>query len=69
MTTTTTYLVDGMTCDHCARAVTAEITAVQGVAAVDVDVALGEVIITSETPLDDAAVRSAVEEAGYRVRT
>ncbi len=69
MTTTTTYLVDGMTCDHCARAVTTEITGVQGVSAVDVDVARGEVTVTSETPLDDAAVRSAVEEAGYKVRT
>ncbi|MFN2505528.1 MAG: heavy-metal-associated domain-containing protein [Acidimicrobiales bacterium] len=69
MTTTTTYRVDGMTCDHCARAVTTEITGVEGVAAVDVDVARGEVTVTSETPLDDAAVRSAVEEAGYKVRT
>ena len=34
---------------------------------VDVDLASGGLTVTSERPLDDAAVRAAVEEAGYQV--
>ncbi|WP_218566251.1 heavy-metal-associated domain-containing protein [Vallicoccus soli] len=56
-----------MTCDHCARAVTEEVTALPGVTAVDVDVPAGRVVVTSDRPLDDAAVAGAVEEAGYEV--
>ncbi|MGL5856800.1 MAG: heavy-metal-associated domain-containing protein [Angustibacter sp.] len=61
------YRVDGMTCDHCAAAVTAEVGALPAVTAVAVDVAAGQVAVTSEGPLDNAAVASAVEEAGYQV--
>lgn len=66
MSTTQTYRVDGMTCDHCARAVRAEVSEVPGVVDVDVDVAAGRVTVTSEADLDDAAVRAAVESAGYQ---
>ncbi|MGL5817191.1 MAG: heavy-metal-associated domain-containing protein [Phycicoccus sp.] len=61
------YTVSGMTCDHCARAVTEEITAIEGVREVSVDVAAGRVTVTSEAPVPDAAVRDAVEQAGYEV--
>jgi copper chaperone len=61
---TNTFVVKGMTCDHCVRAVTAELSQVAGVAGVDVDLASGKVAVTSDAPLDDDAVRAAVDEAG-----
>ena len=64
---TTTYRVDGMTCDHCARAVRSELAEVPGVVDVDVDVAAGQVTVTSDEKPDDAAVRAAVQAAGYKV--
>lgn len=67
MSTTSTYRVDGMTCDHCVRSVRAEVAQVPGVTDVDVDLAGGSVTVTSEGEIDDAAVRAAVEEAGYEV--
>ena len=64
---TTTYTVSGMTCAHCVRAVTEEITAIDGVAGVAVDLPSGAVTVTSDRPLDDARVRAAVDEAGYEL--
>ena len=63
---TRTYSVDGMTCGHCVASVTAEVTKVAGVAGVDVDLAAKTVTVTGE-PIDDAAVRDAIDEAGYAV--
>jgi len=60
-----TYTVSGMTCAHCAMSVTEEITALDGVTDVAVDLPTGAVAVTSERPLDTAQVRAAVEEAGY----
>jgi copper chaperone CopZ len=56
-----------MTCEHCVAAVTSEVGQVAGVGDVAVDLGTGSVRITSEGPVDDAAVRAAVEEAGYEV--
>jgi copper chaperone len=64
---TSTYTVKGMTCEHCVRSVTEEVSAVAGVSGVDVDLASGRVTVASDRPVDDAAVRAAVEEAGYEV--
>lgn len=64
---TTSYTVVGMTCGHCVTAVTEEVSQLPGVTAVDVDLASGGLIVTSAAPVDDDAVRSAVEEAGYEV--
>ena len=66
---TETYQVVGMTCDHCVRSVSEEVGALDGVTGVEVDLATGKVTVTSATPLDDAQVREAVEEAGYEVVT
>lgn len=63
----TTYTVQGMTCGHCASAVTEEITRIAGVERVDVDVANGSVVVTSERPVDRADVAAAVDEAGYQL--
>ena len=65
--TTATYTVTGMTCGHCVSAVTEEVSQVPGVTAVDVDLESGGLTVTSEAPVDDSAVRAAVEEAGYEV--
>ena len=60
-----THHVVGMTCDHCARAVRAEVGAIEGVTDVAVDVAAGVVRVTAEQPVPFTALRDAVEEAGY----
>jgi copper chaperone CopZ len=64
----TEYLVDGMTCSHCVASVTEELTEVDGVERVAVELRAGAasvVTVTSTRPIDDEAVRAAVEEAGY----
>ncbi|MCC5033423.1 heavy-metal-associated domain-containing protein [Streptomyces sp. WAC 00631] len=67
MSATTTYRVTGMTCGHCEGAVTEELSALDGVSSVKAVAATGLVTVTSEAPLDDAAVRAAVDEAGYEL--
>ncbi len=64
--TTHTYSVDGMSCGHCVTAITNEVTRVQGVDRVDVDLEARTVTVTGEG-IDDTAVREAVDEAGYTV--
>ena len=65
--TEATYSVSGMTCDHCVRAVQTEVGRLPGVASVSVDLAAGQVTLRSDEPVDPAAVRAAVEEAGFEV--
>ena len=60
-----THDVVGMTCDHCAHAVRAEVSAIEGVTDVDVDLIRGVVHVTAEQPVSTTALREAVEEAGY----
>jgi copper chaperone len=59
--------VNGMSCDHCARAVEAEVIKLPGVTGIDVDVAAGQVAITADPFPADDALRAAVAEAGYQV--
>ncbi|HVF04432.1 MAG TPA: heavy-metal-associated domain-containing protein [Frankiaceae bacterium] len=65
---TLTYTVDGMTCQHCVTAVTGEVTQVAGVHDVSVDLDAKTVSVTGDS-VDDAAVRAAIDEAGYAVRS
>ena len=69
MTDRRTYTVTGMTCEHCVRSVTEEITEIDGVTDVAVDLPTGAVTVTSDGPLDETQVRAAVEEAGYALVT
>jgi copper ion binding protein len=62
-----TYTVTGMTCNHCVASVTEEISEIDGVTDVAVDLPTGAVKVTSTKPIDDAAIRAAVEEAGYQL--
>ena len=61
----TTFQVTGMTCDHCQRAVTEEISRVPGVQGITVDLATGSVTVTATQPVDRADIALAVDEAGY----
>ncbi|WP_439689149.1 heavy-metal-associated domain-containing protein [Curtobacterium sp. SP.BCp] len=68
--TTQTLLVTGMTCEHCVMSVTEELSEVDGVQGVEVDLVPGgssTVTVTSDAPVDDDVLRSAVAEAGYEV--
>lgn len=66
--TTTTFSVSGMTCSHCVAAVTEEVSRLDGVDAVQIDLNAGgtsTVTVTSTQTLPVDAVRDAVDEAGY----
>jgi copper ion binding protein len=60
-----TFTVVGMTCGHCVQSVTEEVSKIDGVSDVAVDLPTGAVKVTSSTEVRDADVRAAVEEAGY----
>ncbi|MEW1995041.1 heavy-metal-associated domain-containing protein [Streptomyces coelicoflavus] len=64
---TAVYKVSGMSCGHCEGAVSGEISEIAGVGSVQAVAATGEVTVVSEAPLDDAAVRAAVDEAGFEL--
>jgi copper ion binding protein len=67
MSTTTTFTVTGMTCSHCLAAVTEEVSKIENVEAVEIDLPTGAVTVTSDGPVDAEAFASAVDEAGYEV--
>ena len=65
--TTQTYSVTGLTCGHCAGAVTSELESVEGVTEVNVDLVAGgtsTVTVTSQAPLEETTVTAALDEAG-----
>jgi copper chaperone len=59
-----TYSVPGMHCGHCERAVSEELSAVAGVESVSVDLETKRVVVSGRA-LDDAALRAAIDDAGY----
>ena len=61
----TTYSVPGISCDHCKRAIEGEVSQVEGVDRVEVDVATKTVDVAGQA--SEAAVRAAIDEAGYEV--
>ncbi|MGZ0143682.1 heavy-metal-associated domain-containing protein [Rhodococcus qingshengii] len=65
--TTAEYTISGMTCGHCVGSVKEEIGNIAGVIAVDVELASGRVVVTSDAPVSAADVVAAVDEAGYAV--
>lgn len=61
-------VVTGMTCEHCVHAVTEELTGLDGVTDVRVELVSGgdsPVTILSETLIDPVAIAAAIDEAGY----
>jgi copper chaperone len=67
MSTTQNYTVTGMTCGHCVASVTEEVQEIPGIEDVEVVLETGSLTITSAEPVDDAAVKTAVEDAGYQL--
>ena len=61
-----TYSVPGVSCGHCRVAITAEVEQLAGVTSVDVDLRAKRVRVAGDG-LDDAAIRAAIDEAGYDV--
>ncbi|MFE0510943.1 heavy-metal-associated domain-containing protein [Streptomyces sp. NPDC058964] len=64
---TTVYKVSGMSCGHCEGSVSSEISGIPGVGSVQAVASTGEVTVVSAAPLDEAAVRAAVDEAGFEL--
>ena len=64
MSETRTYTVTGIHCGHCAAAIKQEVSSVEGVDAVDVDLD-AKIVSIRGTALSDKALREAIEEAGY----
>ncbi len=62
---TITYNVPDISCEHCKQSIEGEVSQVQGVASVEVDVQAKTVTVTGE--LDEPAILSAIDEAGYEV--
>lgn len=65
--TTTEYTVNGMTCGHCVGSVQSELSKLDGVSDVNIELATGKVTVTSDAPLERSAVQAAVDEAGYEL--
>jgi copper chaperone len=61
------FTVKGMSCGHCVNAVTEQISSLDGVQRVDVDLGTGAVTVTALRELDELEVGAAVEEAGYEL--
>ncbi len=68
---TATYEVTGMTCEHCVRAVTGELSALGGVARVSVGLVpdgQSRVTVTTDAPIPDQVIAAALDKAGdYRL--
>ncbi len=67
MSSTQNYTVTGMTCAHCVASVTEEVQEIPGVEDVVVVLETGGLTVTSAEPVDDGAVKTAVEDAGYQL--
>jgi copper chaperone len=63
--TTSTWTVTGMTCDHCVHAVTEEVSGIDGVQSVEVDLATGAVTVVADPQPTREQMAAAVDEAGY----
>ena len=58
------FTVTGMTCGHCVKAITEEVSAIEGVDDVTVDLETGNLAVTSDRPIDFDRIVEAVAEAG-----
>lgn len=58
------YTITGMTCGHCVNHVTEEVSALDGVQAVDVQLGGGTMAVTSDAKIDFSKITEAVAEAG-----
>ncbi|MGW4380637.1 heavy-metal-associated domain-containing protein [Kitasatospora sp. NPDC004531] len=63
MSSTTVFAVEGMSCGHCERTVSAGLAALPGVTDVTADARAGRVTVAGE--VDEQQVRAAVDQAGF----
>lgn len=68
MQTKTVLKVEGMMCDHCVKHVTKACLGVDGVTSADVNLEAGTATLTLQAPATLAAVKLAIEAAGYEVK-
>ncbi len=61
------FKVVGMSCGHCVASVTTEVSKLDGVTNVDVDLVAGVVSVESEHPVDPKSFAAAIDEAGFAV--
>ena len=64
-TVTKTVKIDGMMCEHCEKAVTTELSAVEGVESVKADAKAGTAVVVMKPGTDEEAIKAAVAKAGY----
>jgi copper chaperone len=62
-----TVKVEGMSCQHCVRAVTKALEAIPGVTDVKVDLSRGEASFEEAQPVDEQTLRERLRKAGYRL--
>jgi len=62
---TTRFLVPGMTCGHCTKAVTNEVSKITGVTDVDIDLDTKTVVVTATDSISWDELVAAVDEAGF----
>lgn len=63
---TTMYEVAGMRCGHCEGVVSAQVAQLSGITNVEISAATGQLTVTTQDPVDDAAVLAAIRTAGYQ---
>ncbi len=63
----TALTVTGMTCQHCANAVTEELSALSGVLSVEVTLSTGRVTVQSVRELNNGEIATAIDDAGYQI--
>lgn len=61
------YAVPGVSCEHCVKAITTEVTRLDGVRTVDVDLIAKKVTIVANDTVSDQSLRAAIEEAGFDI--
>lgn len=67
MSGTTSFNVEGMTCEHCVAAVTEELESLANVRSADVTLSDGSVRLDLAGPVTDEELAAAIDEAGYRI--
>ena len=63
----TTVKINGMSCNHCATAVTGALNEIDGIKDPKVDLSKGEATFEEERPVDLNTVREKIKKAGYEV--
>jgi copper chaperone len=61
------YSVPGVSCEHCVKAITTEVTKLDGVRTVDVDLIAKKVTIVANDGVADSALRAAIDDAGFDI--